>query len=161
MQEMFDNFRLTKQMLGRMLLHAVQAFYTPEKILRSVGTTNKQMVKLIGGEMETVMEVLMNRDISRFDVVVSENQNTPSWRLAAFQELLQLAQLGAPIPMEILVEASDVPRKEEILGRLRSDPAGPEIVPQTGGSETITSSATAAKRREAAQRLADMKAVNR
>ncbi len=160
MQEMFDNFRLTKQLLGKVLLHAVQAFYTPEKILRAVGTTNKQMVKLIGGEMETAMEVLMNRDISRFDVVVSENQNTPSWRRAAFQELLQLTQLGAPIPMDILVEASDVPRKEEILGRLRSDPAGPEIVPQTGGSETTASSAAAAKMREAAQRLADMKAVN-
>ncbi len=49
-----------------------------------------------------------------FDIVLSDEPTSPSTRTAAFWKLLEAARQGVPIPPDVILEASDIPQKEQI-----------------------------------------------
>lgn len=76
-------------------------------------------------ELETIAKQLVMKEISnlnkgRYTVVVSDSPNSPTQRMANFSDLLQLAQMyPMVIPPSVVIEASDVSNKEEIVNQIK------------------------------------------
>lgn len=128
---LFDNLAMAKRKLGRLLVAMIQKHMSKERIARIVMSQatreaageNGQPATLPGpdGEqreigkfrMEEIVEMLENRDLTKYDVVVSEREWTPTIRRATFVEMAQMMQHGVPLPPEIIFDLSDLPKKEK------------------------------------------------
>ena len=65
-----------------------------------------------------------------FDVVVGFQDASTTAREAALNRLLQMMAMGIPVPPALILEASDVPYKEEIkaaLAKQGMQPPNPEL----------------------------------
>lgn len=52
------------------------------------------------------------------DIIIDEAPNNITLQQEQFEQLVNLAQSGAPIPMEIIVEASNLPNKAEVIQKM-------------------------------------------
>lgn len=123
---LFDNFSLTRRMVGRRLFRKIQEVYTPDRIIRLINDKAKQGSKMkIGGNdpsqysAEELVTMLSDVDASKYDVVVAESAFSPTKRTANFIVWSELAKQGIPVPPDMLVEMSDLPNKEEMKARMQ------------------------------------------
>ena len=111
----FDNLALAKRLFGRLLAQAIQKSHTPKHIYRILRSANSRTPIKIGGmpmdsyTEDQIVNLLNNLDISRFDVVVSESDHSPTMRQANFVAFSSLMQSGLPVPPNLLYELSDLP----------------------------------------------------
>lgn len=106
---LLDNFSLSNKMLGNSLIK-LTANWSIDKIKRIVGNDTQ-----IPNNFEEI------RKNATFDVVIDEQNNSPTYRFANYMKLQDLASKGLPIDPETLVEASDLPSgmKEKVLQGIR------------------------------------------
>lgn len=111
---LFDNLSFAKKKLGRLLIALIKKYYTPERIYRILGNEKARNPELqINGQpaqdltKEAIMQLLETADLEKYDVDVSESTWTPTMRLANLLVLKELAQSGAQIPPETLIELMD------------------------------------------------------
>ncbi len=134
---MLDNLRRTKKQVMRQLWgyrgrHGlIQQFMTQETAIR-ITQDDGQMGFMALNQKVPVPDPLTGQvpymdengqviatvmdDVStwEFDIVLADEPTSPSGRTAAFWKLLEAAKQGVPIPPEIILEASDIPQKEQI-----------------------------------------------
>jgi len=132
---LFDNKSMAKRKLGKMLLSLIQAHYSPQRIARIVMSQAARDASSDRGEMPTlptqgadgqqeqrdlteftmdeIVAFLETRDLTKYDVVAAEREWTPTIRRATFYEMAQMMQHGAPIPAELVLDLSDLPKKEK------------------------------------------------
>lgn len=91
---LFDNYEYTKKQVGRMVLEAIQKNYTPGKIYRMTGKMPTE--QFFSGEFE------------QYDCAIKQAVKTPTQREAYYYQLLQLMELGAPIPWDAVLEAAPI-----------------------------------------------------
>lgn len=129
------NWYETKVLVGQLLLRRIQQFYSPEKMDRIIGTEQRKLREMgIFGPQVIPNEVMFQqfkklKDID-MDVVVSFQEASPTARAGIAAQMLQYKAAGAPIPMELIIETSDVPYKEEIkaaIQRQGEQPADPNL----------------------------------
>lgn len=115
-----DNFRATKQALGRVLIELIQksGTYSREEILRLVVDgeekefpINQKQKKWFGA----VTRIQNDLAIGRYGCTVAQQPANPTVRLANFYSLLEAVKVGLPIPPTAVIKASDIPEKEKIL----------------------------------------------
>lgn len=130
--------RLMRQLWGRSSAPGlIQQFYTEPKIFRILNDSGQpefigvnqpapQGVDPLTGQ--AIMEVVNDLSTFDFDVIITDTPATPSQRTAAFYALLEMAKVGVPVPPDMILEASDIPQKEEMKTRLiqaQQPPQGP------------------------------------
>jgi len=101
LQVLFDQLDFSQKMLGRVFLDLIQANFSPGKIAR------------ITAEHPTPQ--FYNKAFGRYDAVVEEGLNTPSQRAMQFKQLLGLKEIGIPVPTNLLIEASTLQNKKELV----------------------------------------------
>ncbi len=70
--------------------------------------------------VDQLLEAIRSRKIGKYGVELSASPTNPTIRFANFEMLLDMAKIyGEIIPPDIVIESSDLPKKEEILERLR------------------------------------------
>lgn len=117
------NWTETKTLIGQLLLRRIQQFYSPEKMDRIIGQQQRilQSIGIMGpqtipdAQMYEYFKQLKQIDM---DVVVSFQEANPTARAGVATQLMQLKAAGAPVPLQIVVEAMDPPYKTEILAAL-------------------------------------------
>ena len=118
------NWMQTKKFQGQALLKQVQKYYSVEKMNRIIGQ-NQRIAEAQGmlgqqimpdAQMFELFKKLKNTDL---DVAVGFQEANPTARAAVATQLMQLVAVGFPIPPEIILEASDVPFKEDIKAALQ------------------------------------------
>lgn len=121
---LYDNLALAKRVIGRILIRLIQKVYTPERIMRIVANRVAQHPNegnQVGGKSlqesseQELLTLLQTDDLSKYDVVVSENPHSATSRQATFQMWAELASQGVPVPPTYLAELSDVPDKEKLI----------------------------------------------
>ena len=118
-EQYFDNFARTRELIGRKLLELVQRFYTEQRLIRTRGEDGKDQDTIINQRLGADM-VLNDVTSGAYLVAVDEAPMADTFQDQQFQDLVTMAKdLGIPIPPEIIVDASNVPRKREIIKRLR------------------------------------------
>ena len=120
---LFDNSALAKRQLGRRLLRLVQKLYTPDRILRVIGSQQARHGDVeIGGkplaenDMDEIRELLEKADLTKYDVAVGESSNNPTTKHGNFLTWAELSKTHPDtIPLELLVALSDIPDKDKWL----------------------------------------------
>jgi hypothetical protein len=113
----FNNWKRTKQYTGMLLAKRIQQFHSPEKMDRIIGQEYR-VQQLLGIPVMIPPQVQYAnytkiKDID-FDVVVGLVEASSTARQSQFNQLMQLAAAGMPVPPQIMLDASDVPYKETI-----------------------------------------------
>lgn len=101
LQSLFDNLDQSQKMLGDMCVRLMQQNWTPGKVRRVIG--------------EEPTPEFYNRAFMKYDAVVEDGLNTSTQRQMQFAQLLQLRELGIPVPSELLIKSSTLQQKEELV----------------------------------------------
>ena len=138
LQDLFDNLRLAKRLLGNKLIAAIQANYTPAKVKRIL---NQQPTP-----------EFYNRTFGKYDCAPCEGVLTDTQRQMYFAQLLMLKEMGAPVSWTTLIKASPLEMKDELLAEIQKQEQSQGAMAQTQiMSQQITDKLLQA---EAAGRLA-------
>jgi len=105
LQDIFDNFRFSQEMLGEKLLKMMQINYHPSKIQRILNEKPHPQFKDV--------------DAIKYDLKVEETVETPSQKNLFFMQLMQAKQVGIPIPDSLLLENMPIQNKEKIIEALK------------------------------------------
>ena len=112
-------------------IRQIQRSYSIEKMLRILGQEDRVAVDLglMGQEMlvnppEVTYQKLKELQSLSFDLAIDFQDANPSARAATFAQLMQAMAAGFPIPPEVIADASDWPKKEEIKAKLKKDGMG-------------------------------------
>jgi hypothetical protein len=87
----------------------IQSNFSPGKIAR------------ITGEKPTPQ--FYNKAFGKYDAQVEEGLNTSTQRQMQFKQLLGLRELGVPVPTNLLIEASTIQNKKELIEAIQQQEA--------------------------------------
>ena len=147
LNSLFVNWHASKKLVGELLIRRIQQYYSVAKMHRILGQDQMiaQEMGLLGPQSRTKSddEVLAQlkqlKDVA-FDVQVDFQEASPSARQAVFAQLMQAMAAGMPIPPDIMLDASDLPRKTEIKAALAKQgnqlgPPNPELSKIVGAGQ--------------------------
>lgn len=100
----FDNLEQSKKYLGMLVLEAIQKNYTPGKIQRITG--------------KEPTEEFFSGQFGEYDCAIKQAVKTATQREAYYYQLLQLVQMGAPIPWNDVLEAAPLQGKTELIDKM-------------------------------------------
>jgi hypothetical protein len=120
---LFANWQESKTLIGQLWLRRIQQYYSPEKMDRIIGKEQRTLEKLglLGPQTipdEQMYELFKQVSQIDMDVVVGFQDSSPTARQAVSGQLMQLKAIGAPIPLQLIIETMDPPYKQEILSAL-------------------------------------------
>lgn len=101
LQTLFDQLDFSQKTLGRVFMDLIQANFSPGKIKRIVG--------------EEPSPQFYSKAFGKYDVSIEEGTDTPTQKQMQFKQMLALRELGIPIPTNILLEASTLQNKNELV----------------------------------------------
>ncbi len=127
LESIFDNFRHTKQILGNLYVDMIQKTdaYSQQEMIDMVVADQGNEPKLIA-ELQKIGIEQIKKDmtIGKYKVVVGRAANSPTVRARNFQVMVDLVTKGGvQVPPEMLLDASDLPNKEELKEAMRNQPA--------------------------------------
>ncbi len=125
--ELFDNYRLGHQLSGEKLLSNTEQFITEERQFRIVGERKGLDWKTINQlRLDTLENVwVVDNDITRnqADFIVDQQDFRESMRQAAAEQFFEmLGKLPPDIALQLLdlaIDMTDMPIKEEVVARIR------------------------------------------
>lgn len=101
LQDIFDNYRLSKKLIGSKVLRLVQLHFQPDKVSRIIE--------------EPPTKEFYDRDFGKYDCVPVEGVLSDSQRQQYFMQLLSLKKFtDAPIPWSAMMETVPIERKDEL-----------------------------------------------
>jgi len=106
LQSLFDQLDLSQKLLGNITIDLVQANYTPGKIMRIL-------------EGKKPSDQFYNKAFGKYHAAVEEGYNTTTQKQMNFAQLLQLKELGMPIPDHTIIEASTLQNKKQLMDDLQ------------------------------------------
>ncbi len=138
--EPLTNLDWSYKILGLWLMGLIQLTYNQQKVVQVMGPDGLEALAHInqpqeGGGVVNVLEDLKNgnqpesfqdfRNIE-FDVVITTSSFSPTARISQFAMLTELAQAGYGIPAQAILEASDLPNKQQLIEQMGTlTPSGP------------------------------------
>lgn len=102
LQILFDNLDRSQKLLGQLMIDYIQANFTPGKVK-----------KILEGQEPTPQ--FYNKAFGKYDAVVEEGLNTTTQKQMQFAQLLQLRETGIPVPDDVLLQASTMQNKKDII----------------------------------------------
>lgn len=106
LQKYFDQWDRSLKLLGKIDIKLLQK-WTPFKVARIIG--------------ENPTREFYDKNFSQYDVLVEESLNTTTQRQNQFVQLLQLREMGIPIPTEFLLKNSTLQGKDELIESLKAE----------------------------------------
>jgi len=121
--ELFDNLRISTQLLGEMLLSLIEQYYTEEKKFRITNDKNlPEFVTINNTDPES--GELNDITAAQADFIVDSSAWTASIRQATFETLMEMSTKMDPQValslLDLIIDLSDIPGKEDLVARIRS-----------------------------------------
>jgi hypothetical protein len=105
LQVLFDQLDRSQKLLGDMCIRLIQQNWTPGKVQRILN--------------EEPTQEFYNRAFNKYDAVTEEGLNTSTQRQLQFAQLLQIKELGVPVPTELLIKSSTLQGKQELIDAIK------------------------------------------
>jgi hypothetical protein len=102
LQILFDNLDYAQKLLGGIMIDIIQANYMPGKIK-----------KILEGAEPTAQ--FYNKAFGKYGAAVEEGFNTTTQKQMQFAQLLQLKEVGVPVPNDQLLEACTLQNKKQLI----------------------------------------------
>ncbi len=116
-QDIFDNLRITRKMLGKALVHAIHTAMPEEEIVKRVSGKKE----FDDRDVEELLAALVQRGPFELDVAVSESAHSPTQRMQHLITLVELRQMGIPISPITILQATDLPNKEQLIQQIEKE----------------------------------------
>lgn len=108
LQGLFDNLDHAQKLLGKICIDLIQVNFTPGKVQ-----------KILEGQQPS--DQFYNKAFGRYHANVEEGLNTTTQKQMQFAQLLQLREVGVPIPNEQLLEACTLQNKEQLIQAIQKE----------------------------------------
>lgn len=122
LQPVFKNIRRTRKLVGRKFLELLQDFYTQPRILPLVDETKpvaaQEQVEINVWD-EASQQFINDLTIGEYKIVVADMPARDVYEDSTFAQMVQLREIGVPIPAYHLAEASTLPNKYELAEELK------------------------------------------
>lgn len=122
-EEYFDNFARSREFRARRILEMIQTYYTEQRLIRvrGDGQGGTEYNDLIINQITPEGRVINNVALGRYTVAMDETPMASTFADQDFDDIATMRKdMGIAIPDDIVVEASSVGRKREIVDRLRA-----------------------------------------
>jgi hypothetical protein len=106
LQSLFDQLDRSQKLLGKIMMDIIQINFTPGKVQ-----------KILEGAQPAPQ--FYNKAFGKYDAIVEEGLNTTTQKQMQLAQMLQLREVGVPIPDDILLEACTVQNKKQIVERIQ------------------------------------------
>jgi hypothetical protein len=107
LQILFDQLDESQKLLGRIFLQTIQSNFSVGKVKRIVA--------------EEPAPQFFNKAFGKYDAAIEEGLNTVTQRQMQFAQLLQLREMGIPVPTNLLVEASTLQNKKQLTDAIAAE----------------------------------------
>lgn len=104
LQKLFDQLDLSQKLLGSIMVEMIQANFRPGKVKRITEQEASPQFK--------------NKTFQKYDCEIEDGLNTTTQRQNQFATMFYLQQAGLPITSKMLMEASTLQNKSEIIEQL-------------------------------------------
>jgi hypothetical protein len=105
LQGLFDKLDRSQKLLGKIILDIIQNNFTPGKISQ-----------ILEGKQPSAQ--FYNKAFGKYDASVEEGLNTTNQRQMQLLQLLQLKEVGIPIPDDVLLDACTVQNKKQLVEKI-------------------------------------------
>jgi len=102
LQPLFDRLDFSQNLLGELIMKVIQLNYTPGKI--------KNLL-----EGDEPAPLFYNKSFGKYHCMVEMGFNTESQKQMEFAQLMQLKEMGVPIPDASLIEAATIQNKDKMI----------------------------------------------
>ena len=157
--QFFDNLRMSRQLHGEKQIVLIEQYYTDEDEFRITDMRgNPDFVPINDGAPENAIATF------KADFILAEEDWRASFRQAQAEQLLDLAgKLAATAPMavvgmlDLIVEALDVPKRDELVKRIRqvTGAEDPDADPNNPTPEQIAAQEAKAAEADMSRRQAE------
>ena len=107
-----SNYHRSKELFGKKQLEVVQQHYTEQRIVRVTGPGSTPIEAVLN--QRSAAGIINNVTLGRYDVMIDETSLSDSFLAGQFNELLNMQQVGIPIPSSFIIDASSLGRKDEL-----------------------------------------------
>ena len=101
LQILFDQLDRSQKLLGKIMIGIIQNNFTPGKVQRIIE--------------EQPSDQFYNKAFGRYDAAIEEGLNTTTQKQMQFAQLLQMREAGVNIPDKVLLDASTLQNKKELM----------------------------------------------
>lgn len=105
LQILFDNLDFAQKLLGRLCIDIIQVNFTPGKVQ-----------KILEGKQPA--EQFYNKAFGKYHAAVEEGMNTTTQKQMQFAQMINLREIGVPIPDDSLIEACSLQNKKELIEKM-------------------------------------------
>ena len=139
----FDNLTRSDAILARNVLDLVQEFYTEERLLtithdQATGETQTFAINQPNPNPETGMEteespyqeILNDITLGEYDVVVTSVPHRETLEDSQFEQAMALRESGIMLPDSVIIDASRLINKKEIIRQMQAASQSPEAQAQ-------------------------------
>jgi len=116
-EPVYDNFRLSQRIFGETLIEMIRhsQVYSPAEVAHIMQDEKQEI------DIEQLYKAMKSWAVGHYGYKVEQQPNMPTIRMANLEVLMNLANAGLPIPIDVIIENSDIPNKEEIVQRVREE----------------------------------------
>jgi hypothetical protein len=101
LQNLFDQLDYAQRLLGRIRMDLFQANFTPGKVQKILAEKPKPQ--------------FYSEAFGKYDAAVEEGLNTTTQKQMQLAQLIQLREIGVPVPDDVLLEACTVQNKKKLM----------------------------------------------
>ena len=151
-----DSLTRTDHILARNILDLVQQFYTEERIMtithdEATGETETFAVN----QVTPAGQIVNDLTLGEYDVVVSSVPRRETLEDSQFEQAVALREMGVMIPDSVLIDASRLVNKKDVIRAMEGDKNSPEAQEAAELQRRAQAAEVAKAEGEAAQKAAD------
>lgn len=163
-----DNLVRTDFILARNILDLVQEFYTEERLMtichdQATGESETFTINQPNPEPETgeetpenpYQEIINDLTLGEYDVVVSSVPRRETLEDSQFEQAMALREAGIMVPDSVLIDASRLNNKKDIIKQMQGDLTSPEAIAAKELQQRGLQAEVSKTEGEAAQKHAD------
>lgn len=105
LQTVLDQLDASQKYLGDIFVFLIQANFSPGKIQQIIG--------------EKPAPLFYRKAFGKYKSAIEEGLNTTTQRQMQFRQLLELKELGIPVPTELLLKTSTLQNKKELIEAIK------------------------------------------
>ena len=107
LQQLYDQLDQSQKQIGDLIIKTIQANWTPGKISKII--------------KEQPTAEFLTKNWAKYNIVVEEGLNTATQRQMQFAQLLNLREMGVPVPTTVLLEASTLQDKPKLVKAIQEE----------------------------------------
>ena len=113
----FRNFRYTKEMVGTAIFAMIPHIFDVDQIKKIIGIDFMTKNGIDDGYLKAFFTQIQD---GKYDVSITEADNSATLRQETFDQLLEMAKTGMPIPPDAILEFSSIPNKADIIKKIQA-----------------------------------------